>query len=161
MLGLTTRRLEQLVAEHRDVPSVGRGQHRRFLWPALREWRDKALIQQGVHSVRPQSVEEARARKLAADADLREMEVGEKRGALMPSALFRQELEAAYMRVQAHQLNAPDRYAPQFLEELANRLRAEDLPRIQQLLRRMMREQMTELQAGDDVPEDLEPPQLA
>jgi hypothetical protein len=160
-LGLTDRRLRQLIAEHRDVPYIGRGKDLRFLWPQIREWRDKQLIQQGVHSVRAQSVEEARARKLTAEADLREMEAGERRGSLMPAALYRQELEAAYMRVQAHQLNAPDRYAPQLLEELADRLRAPDLLRIQQFLRRMMREQMGELQAGDDVPEDLEPPQVA
>lgn len=156
-----TERLRQLLHEHRDVPCVGRGRERRFLWPELREWRDKHLIQQGVRSVQPQSVEEARARKLTADADLLEIQVAERRGALMPAALFRQEFEAACMRVQAHQLNAPDRYGPQLLEDLSDRLRAEDLVRVTQFLRRMMREQMGELEAGDDIPEDLEPPQVA
>lgn len=80
LLGFTERRLEQLVAEHpHDLPCVGRGARRRFPWPALREWRDKQLVQHGVRSVRPQSLEEARARKLAAEADLAEMEAAERR----------------------------------------------------------------------------------
>jgi hypothetical protein len=153
-LGLSERRLQQLVAEHRDVPTVGSGTARRYLWPALREWRDRQLVQQGVQSVRPQSVEEARARKLAAEADLKEIELAERRGALMPAALFRQELEAACARIRAHQLNAPGRYAPQLLEALADRLRAEDLPRAEAFIRQVMHEQMAELEAGDDIPDD-------
>ncbi len=155
-LGLTDRRLRQLLAEHRDVPSIGHGKQRLFLWPELREWRDKNLIQQGVASVRPGSVEEARARKLAADADLREMEVAERRGALMPAALFRQEFEAACSRMVAHQLNAPGRYAPQLLAAFPERLRADDLIKAEEFIRRLMQDQMAELEAGDDVPEDEE-----
>lgn len=155
-LGLTDRRLRQIVAEHRDMPTIGHGKGRLFLWPELREWRDKQLVQQGVASVRPGSVEEARARKLAADADLREMEVGERRGALMPAALFRQEFEAACARMVAHQLNAPGRYASQLLAAFPERLRADDLIRAEEFIRRMMTDQMAELEAGDDVPEDEE-----
>lgn len=155
-LGLTVRRLQQFVAEHRDVPSIGHGKQRLFLWPELREWRDKNLIQQGVASVRPGSVEEARARKLAADADLREMEVAERRGMLMPAALFRQDFEAACARIVAHQLNAPGRYAPQLLAAFPDRLRADDLVRAEEFIRRMIQDQMAELEAGDDVPEDEE-----
>lgn len=153
-LGRTERRLQQLVAEHRDVPTVGQGKHRRFLWPELQEWWEKHLIQQGVASVRPGSVEEARARKLAADADLKEMEVAERRGALMPAALFRQEFEAACARIVAHQLNAPGRYAPQFLAALSDRLRADDAIRVEELIRQMMRDQAAELEAGNDIPDD-------
>jgi len=81
-LGLTERRLRQLITEYRDVPHVGQGRDMRFLWPELREWRDKQLIQQGAQSVRPSSVEEARRRDISAAADLKEMEVAERRGAI-------------------------------------------------------------------------------
>lgn len=154
LLGISDRRLRQLVVEHRDAPAIGQGKHRQYLWPQLREWRDKLLVQQGVQSVRPGTVEEARARKLAAEADLKEMEAGERRGALMPAALFRQEFEAACQRVAAHQLNAPARYAPQLLAAFADRMRAEDIIRAEEFIRKMMQDQMAELEAGDDIPED-------
>lgn len=155
-LGLTDRRLRQIVAEHRDMPTIGHGKNRFFLWPELREWRDKQLVQQGVASVRPGSVEEARQRKIAAEADLLEMERAERQGMLMPAALFRQDYEAACARLVAHLLNAPGRYAPQLLAAFPDRLRADDLIRAEEFVRRMTQDQMAELEAGDDVPEDEE-----
>lgn len=161
LLGLTERRLEQLVAEDPRVPCVGRGKNRRFPWPGLREWRDRELVQQGVRSVRPQSIEEARARKLAAEADLAEMEAAERRGELMPTTLWRQRFAAACGRLRALLLNLPSRYGPQLLETLAKRLRPEDLRRIEDFLTRMVQETMAELEASDDVPEDEETEQGA
>ena len=154
LIGLTHERLRQLALEHRDIPTVGAGRSRRFLWPALRKWRDAKLREEGARSVRPQSVEEARRRKLEAEADLMEIELAEKRGLLIPAALYRDKLESAFARVRAHQLNASTRYAPQLLAELADRLKTTDLRRIEEFLDRMMREQMGDLASGDEIPED-------
>ncbi len=155
-LGISPRHLRRLTAENRDVPSVGRGVRRRYLWPDLRSWRDRQLVQQGVESVRSETLDDARARKAAADASMRELDLGERRGALMPADRFAQEFEAACSRVAAHMLNAPGRYAPQLLAAFPDRLRADDLIKAEEFIRRMMHDQMAELEAGDDVPDDEE-----
>lgn len=157
-LGITTRRLEQMVNEFPDVPCQGRGLGRRFHWPALREWRDKQLVQQGVNSVRPLSFEQARARKLTYEADLAEIELAERRAQLLPTAAYRQEYEAACGRLRGAHLNGHTRYAPQLFEILASRLESDDLRRIEEFLLRMFREIMAEIEAGDDIPEDDEEP---
>lgn len=158
LLGLTHERLRQLALEHPDIPMSGRGRSRRFLWPPLRKWRDAYLRSEGVRSIRPQSVEEARARKLAAEADLAEIELAERRGQLVPAAFFRQEYEGACARLRAALLNASTRYAPRLLEALAAWVPAHALRHLEEFLSTMTRETMTELEAGDDVPEDEEPP---
>lgn len=154
LLGLTYERLRQFAHEEPDLPSVGRGRRRLFLWPALRKWRDAQLRKEGVHSVRPVSLDEARQRKLAAEADLAEMERDERRGQLVPVALYRQEYEGACSRIRAALLNAPARYAPQLLEALVEWLPAAALRRAEPFLARVMGEIMAELEAGDDVPAD-------
>lgn len=158
LLGLTHERLRQLALEHPDIPMTGRGRSRRFLWPPLRKWRDAYLRSEGVRSVRPQSVEEARARKLAAEADLAEIELAERRGQLVPAAFFRQEFEGACARLRASLLNAPTRFAPRLLEVLAAWVPAHALRHLEEFLSKMTREVMTELETGEDVPEDEEPP---
>lgn len=156
LLGVTERWLRQLAREHPDLPCVGRGKARRYLWPQLREWRERQLVQQTLRSVRPQNFEEARARKVAAEAELKEIELAERQQALMPSALFRQELEGAYARVRAKMLNAGARFGPQLLAALADRLRTSDLPRVEEFIGQMMQELMADLEAGDDIPDDEE-----
>ena len=160
-LGLTERRLEQLVVEDPSIPCVGRGAKRRFQWPALIEWERKRQFQLGVRSIRPQSVEEARARKLAAEADLAEIELAERRKQLVPAALFRQEYEGACARLRAALLNAAHRYAPQFVEQFAKWVPAGALRKVEDLMSRMVHEIMSEIEAGEDVPEDEDPPGLA
>src|SRR5687767_11371878 len=86
-LRIGLRPLRKLIAQHSEIPTVGRGAARRFLWPAHREWRDRLLIEQGANSVRSEEYDAARARKVAAEASMVELDLAERRGALMPTAL--------------------------------------------------------------------------
>jgi len=74
-LGLTVRRLGQLVAGRRGVPSIGRPWRRRYLWPELRMWRDKELLRQGAQLVRATPKAALTARELELRSSVTQIEL--------------------------------------------------------------------------------------
>jgi phage terminase Nu1 subunit (DNA packaging protein) len=84
-LGVSAKQLERYV--HDGLPCRGTGRGRRFPWPEIRRWRDERLREEGRAAAErsaPVDLEQARARKADADADIAEMERDKMRGGLIP-----------------------------------------------------------------------------
>lgn len=79
-----------------------------YAWPDWNEWR----FQEGRRSKAPEDVEEARARKLAAEAELAEIERDRERGLLVPLADVEREVGVVLDRLRAKLVALPGKWGP-------------------------------------------------
>ncbi len=141
-LGLTRQGLGQwLEGRHHESIRLHRGK-REFAWPAFPRWREQTMRDEAVARARPEDYEAAKARKMAADAELAELELARRRGELCAVADFEAALETAFSRVRTRLLNLPAKSSPHlvglrsiteaqgalepFVEEVVAELRGEE-----------------------------------
>jgi phage terminase Nu1 subunit (DNA packaging protein) len=141
-LGITDRQVTNLLAD--GLPHVGAGNKRRILWPEARRWRDDQLRAEGARRVRPSSADEADARKKAAEAQLKELELAERRGELVRLDVAERWLVEAFGRVASKLKSLPGSVAMQVV--------GQTLPERQRQAQALVDEVMAELARADDVP---------
>lgn len=79
-----------------------------YAWPDWNEWR----FQEGRRSKAPEDVEEAKARKLAAEAELAEIERDRERGLLVPVVDVEREVGVVFDRLRAKLVALPGKWGP-------------------------------------------------
>jgi hypothetical protein len=144
-LGVARRQVENLI--NQGMPCEGTGNVRRIPWPEARAWRDQQFINLGKSYGKGKGagLEDSRARRAEADAELIEIELQERRGELMTLADGERAIGDAFARVRSKLLNMPN--------AIGMRVTGETLPlRIQQA-QSLVDEVMADLAHGDDVPE--------
>jgi phage terminase Nu1 subunit (DNA packaging protein) len=131
------------------MPCKGDGRHARFPWPEIHHWFSQQMEKRGRDSARPANLEEARARKEAAAAELLEMEVAEKQGDLVSIGVHRQLVTDAFARVRAGLDAMPPRWAADFTTACS-------VAEAQLKLRKAVADVLGDLFRGEDVPDELE-----
>lgn len=129
----------------KGLPSKGDGTTARFPWPEIHRWLLQQVEQRGRESAKPKDIDEARERKAAADAELAELELAEKRHQLMTVEAGEAALGAAYARVATRLKAAPNKYAPRTVN-------LKSIPESLTIWQRAVHEVMDELYQGRDVP---------
>jgi hypothetical protein len=142
-LGVSIRQVQVLCEE--GMPHEGLGNRRFVLWPEARHWRDKRIEAKTKKSLRAGGAEESKDRKLAAEAEMAEMELAQRRGEVMPVEDGEREIGEAFARVRSKLLNLPN--------AIAMRVTSETLPGRKEQAQMLVDEVMAELAAGEDVPE--------
>jgi phage terminase Nu1 subunit (DNA packaging protein) len=115
-----------------------------YRWPAFAEWYYTEKATALLPKPDPMALEEAKKRKLAAEAELAELELAKAKGLVVPVEAFRSALLGAFGRVRAKAREAPGRLTPlligkgkaaliravleRFFTELLAELRHEDVP---------------------------------
>lgn len=143
--GVSERQVQNLLLK--GMPAEGAGNKRKVVWPEARQWRDQQLINTGKSYGKNsgKGIEESRARRAEADAELIEIELRERKGELMTLADGERAIGDAFARVRSKLLNMPN--------AIGMRVTGETLPlRIQQA-QSLVDELMSDLAHGDDVPE--------
>lgn len=102
----------------------------RFPWPEVMRWREDQLRDQGRREVKPTDEGEARARKLAAEAALAELELAKARSEVVDVAEVERELGLVLDKLRARILALPGKYAPRIGLPIAQaQARLEDIGR--------------------------------
>lgn len=139
------RTFAQLVSE--GIPREGDGQQARFPWPEVWRWylqRERAKAREAVKPADTTLVE-AERRELVAKAELRELELAERKGELVPLADFDRAVAATFARVRSKLLNLPN--------AVAMRVTGETLAARTAQAQALVDEIMGELSGAADVPE--------
>jgi phage terminase Nu1 subunit (DNA packaging protein) len=95
----------------KGMPSQGKGAAQRFPFPECLVWWGEQRERQGRESVRPAAIDEARMRLVSAEADLRELELGERRRELMTVAQYERVTAETYSQIRS-QLKAIEARLP-------------------------------------------------
>lgn len=85
LFGESPKQIQRYVAE--GIPCSGSGKDLRFPWPSVRAWRDqriRRLEREKLERDKPMDLEEARRRKMEAEARLAEIDVDTRLGQLVP-----------------------------------------------------------------------------
>jgi hypothetical protein len=143
---LTIRRQAAMMATTHQSVVGWRRQGMPHTWPDCMRWREAQLREQGRREVSPTDESEARARKLAAEAALAEIELARARGEVVPVADVERELGQVLDGLRARVLALPGKYAPRLGLPIAQ---------AQARLEEIGRELMAELaETADDIPDD-------
>lgn len=105
----------QTVAELCRLPGVPRekkGNSWVYLWPDFNDWWRETKVDQAAERAAPADFEEAKARKMEADADMAELELRQLRGELITLADYQKALTGSLDRVRARLLGLDSRLAP-------------------------------------------------
>jgi phage terminase Nu1 subunit (DNA packaging protein) len=117
-LGVSPQTMARLLKE--GLPCEGTGRGRRFPWPAAREWYDarrEALLRAQLERAEgPADFATARARKMAAEAELAEFELATVRRETVLVADAARSVAAAFERVRARFTAVPGTHALRFVE---------------------------------------------
>ncbi len=113
--------------------------------PSGRVWYHEYLIRKGRKQAAPTSIDDARRRKGAAEAELVELELAEKRGELMTVADFVKVTGEAFARARARLQNLASRAA-------AAAFGGQSVPECQARIEPLVLEVLDELRRADDVP---------
>lgn len=105
LLGLTTRQIRNL--EREGMPHRADGAKKLYPIPGALSWYYKRQFV----AEQPTSLEEAKLRKLSAEAEIVELELGEKRGQLLSIDFVRKDWERLLYAFRSRLLNAPSRWA--------------------------------------------------
>lgn len=127
------------------------GSRELYPWPEISRWLVEHARQEGRESVKPADYEDAKARKMIAEAELAEYDVALKRGELMTVADGEKTIAEAFQRIRGQLLALPRRIA-------ADVVGIQTLPEANARLTKAVAEVMEELAQADDVavPEDAE-----
>lgn len=87
----------------------------RLVWPDFPRWREKELERQAKTEAAPTTFDEAKTRKIAAEAELAELELAKERGSLIPIALHGERLAKILERVRARLVAIPGKVAPRLV----------------------------------------------
>lgn len=107
-LDLTTRQIRNL--EEAGLPTRVKGDRKTYAWPKALHWYVEYRESLVEKRVKPLDFEAARARKMAADAQLSEIEVEKAQGALLPAATVDQVVGELGDRLRAVIVNVPGNY---------------------------------------------------
>ncbi len=138
-LGLWARRSGAPV----EVDARGRS---RCLWPAFPRWYADQREEAGRAKARPRDQEQVRLRRELAEAELREFELAERRGQLVRADQVTGILADAFGRVASKLKHLP--------RAIALNVMADTIAGREAQATRLVDEVMTELAAGEDVPEE-------
>lgn len=114
--------------------------------PAGRVWYHEYLVNKGRKQAAPTTLDEAKQRREAAQAELAELDLAERRGELMHVSDYEQLVGDAFARVRARLTNLPSRLAGVVVG-------CETIQEAQARVDPLVREAMDELQRAVDVPE--------
>lgn len=131
------------------LPRKGEGNEARYVWPLIQRWYMDWKFEEGRRSVRPEDYEEAKARKMMAEAELAELDLAIRRGELMTVAVAEKRIAEAFDRVAAQLKAAPTRHAHDIIG-------IQTLPEAEARMKRALSETQSELAAAEDVPADVE-----
>lgn len=129
----------------RGLPRKGDGKKEQYPWPDVYHWILDQIERRARENARPKDIEEAHKRKAAADAELAELELAERRNLLMTVEAYESIVGAAFARVAARLKAAPTKYAPRIVG-------LKTIPDAVTILQAAFHECMDELYQGKDVP---------
>lgn len=147
-LGLADRTFARWVAK--GLPRKGEGKREFYPWPEIQRWLLDHVREEGRESVRPEDYEDAKARKMMAEAELAELDLAIRRRELMTVDEGQKALSEAFDRIAAQLKAAPTRHAHDLVG-------IQTLPEAEARLKRITAEMMGDLAAAEDVPADAEP----
>jgi len=127
------------------MPFDRQGTRLMFPWPDIRIWRDERIRELSARAAQPTGEDDWKKRKLAAEAELAELEVAQMRGALIPVEEFHRHLETAFSRVRARLLSLPPKLGAAAVGHSTPR-------EAQAALEPIIYEVMEELHRSDDIP---------
>jgi phage terminase Nu1 subunit (DNA packaging protein) len=139
LLGVTTRQVHNLT--EKGMPRRVENGRPKYPWPDALKWYIAFKVSVEAAKANPVDFEAARARKMAADAELAEMEVARTRGEQVPIDAFRIALDEMSGHIRAQLLAASGRYS-------ARLVGATTLPAAQRALDAVMRDVLNELKVG-------------
>src|SRR6185437_2071213 len=85
--------------QQQGLPQKGDGRRARYEWPRIQRWYMDWKFEQGRQSVRPEDYEDAKARKMMAEAELAELDLAIKRRELMTVEEGQKALGEAFDRI--------------------------------------------------------------
>lgn len=113
-LGLTAQSLGQW-RKRPGAPAGLKAGKPVYLWPDFPRWREAELVRQAKLEAAPVDFEEARARKMAAEASLAELELARERGQLIPIELHGSRLARILERIRSRLVALPGSLAPRLV----------------------------------------------
>jgi phage terminase Nu1 subunit (DNA packaging protein) len=120
------------------APVVMRKGKRYCVWPQFPAWHREQIMR----PQKPADMDDAKIRKLAAEAELAELALEVQRGTLIPLDRHEQALLEFAGNIRAQLLTAPSRYAPRIVG-------LDTLPQAQALLDAMVRDVLQSVADGD------------
>lgn len=112
--GLSRQTLAELAREP-DCPREKRGGRWVYPWPAWNEWRINRRVDRAVERAKPENYDAAKTRKMAADAELAELELARERGHLITLVDATKIADDAFDRVRARLVSIPGKEAYRFV----------------------------------------------
>jgi phage terminase Nu1 subunit (DNA packaging protein) len=114
LMGLKERQVATLCARP-GAPQKRQGTKWVYAWPGFVRWYGDERERAGRDKARPATEDEARKRKLAAEAELAELDLATQRKELMTVEQFDKLVSETFARVAAQLKTAPTKYAPDVL----------------------------------------------
>ena len=146
--GVSEAQLERLF--HKGMPHEKTSARKIAIpMPAGRVWYHEYLVGKGRKQAAPKDIDEAKQRKMAAEAELAELELAKARDELMTASEFFRVLGDAFARARAKLLNLPPRLA-------GASFGAATLQECQAKIAPLVDEVIEELRRAEDVPADEE-----
>jgi phage terminase Nu1 subunit (DNA packaging protein) len=147
-LGMTPQSLG-MWARKPGAPVILDGGRPKCLWPAFPRWYADQREENGKGRGAPKSLDEARLRKETAEAELKELELAERRGELMTVDEAARALADAFGRAASKLKNLP--------RAIALRVTGGTIPEREAQAQPLVDEVSAELATGEDVPGEDEP----
>ncbi|HEV8456369.1 MAG TPA: hypothetical protein VGQ24_15840 [Gemmatimonadales bacterium] len=94
------------------LPRKGDGQKARFPWPEIHHWYIERERKKAREEARPKTLDEARKRREAAEAQIAEIDLEERLNTLVSVDSFKEAMTATHMRIRAKILAIPSRVGP-------------------------------------------------
>lgn len=146
---MPSRTFDRLVSG--GIPREGDGEAARFPWPECWHWylkRERSAAKEELRQSLPQpagmDLAESGMREAAAKAALKELELAERRGEVVPVVDSIERMADVFGRVRSKLLNGP--------RQVALRVTGTTIPEREGQARGVFDEIMAELEAGDDLP---------
>lgn len=141
--GVSESQLERLFQQ--GMPHAKKGRRIEIPMPAGRVWYHTHLVDKGKRQAAPRDMDEARRRKMAAEAELAELELAKARDELMTVEAFDRAVLDAFSRVDVRLQNLASRLAGAVLG-------AQTIQESQARIDPLVEEAREELRRADDVP---------
>jgi phage terminase Nu1 subunit (DNA packaging protein) len=103
LLGLSTRQVSNLVAL--GMPQHGDRGKRWYVWRGCHQWYVSFKVEEGKREVKPSTINEAKLRRETAEAELKELELAERRGDLMTVEAGERVIAQAFARASSKLAN--------------------------------------------------------
>ncbi len=141
--GISESQLERLFQQ--GMPHEKKGRKVMIPMPAGRVWYHEYLVNKGKKEAAPKDIDDAKLRKMAAEAELAELELSRERDELMTADDFFKEVGDSFSRVRAKLLNLAPRLA-------GAAFGATTIQECQAKIGPLIDEVIEELRQGNDVP---------